>query len=136
MKINKLYAKLSFQSLFVMTAMALSLGASTWFTHPAAAADCGGVETAIIDCNESGGGDIQQSGLMGLLRIVINIMAISVGVLAVGALVYAGILYASARDSQEQVQKAKDMMRNTIIGIVLFAGMYSIVQFLVPGGVF
>lgn len=137
MKINKLYSKLFVQSFFVIVATLLSLGIFFWLTHPAAAAGkCGDVDTAIISCNETGGGGIEQSGLMGLLRIVINIMAISVGVLAVGALVYAGILYASARDSQEQVQKAKDMMRNTIIGIVLFAGMYSIVQFLVPGGVF
>lgn len=137
MKINKLYSKPFFQSLFVVAAILLSLSVSFWITHSAAAAGkCGGVDTAIISCNEGGGGNIEQSGLMGLLRIVINIMALSVGVLAVGALVYAGILYASARDSQEQVQKAKDMIRNTIIGLILFAGMYSIVEFLIPKGVF
>lgn len=130
-----MYSTSLFVALCAAVAVSLLAGILTYLS-PQVGADCGGVKTAIIDCNKSGGGNIEDSGLMGLLEIVINIMAISVGVLAVGTLVFAGVMYASAGDSQDQVQKAKGMIRNTIIGLVLFAGMYSIIEFLVPGGVF
>lgn len=104
---------------------------------PLAMADCAGVPTAILSCPSQfdGSGGIEKSGLMGILTVVVNIMAAIVGIVAIGAFVYAGILYASAGDSQEQVKKARDIIRNTVIGIVLFVALYSIANFIVPGGV-
>lgn len=112
---------------------------------PANAATCGGVEVAylgaICDDSQGGGGggnadDIGNSGLWKILTGVLNIMMAGVGILAVGGIVYGSILYASAQDNQSQVQKAIEIFRNVTIGLVSFALMYSLLQFLIPGGVF
>lgn len=92
---------------------------------------CGDVETSVISCNESDGNPI-----WGLLLIGVNVLAGLVGVVAIGGFVYAAILYSSAGDQAGQVTKAKTTIANVVVGLVLFAGMYSFMQFLVPGGVF
>ena len=71
-----------------------------------------------------------------LLKYVLWILTAGVGIVAVGAVVYAGILYASAGDNQQQVQQAKTAIKNTVIGIVAFALMSLVLNWLIPGGVF
>lgn len=99
--------------------------------------DCGGVETAIIKCNQNNDGtDVENNGIWGLLLIAINIMTAGVGVLAVGGIVYAAILYTTAEDKADQVKKSTDIITNVVIGLVAFALMYAGLNFLIPGGVF
>lgn len=102
---------------------------------PVFAQECAGVETAIIECPEEGS-STQQTGVWYLLIIALNILTAGVGIAAVGGMVYAAILYASARQQADQVKKAKDIMLNIVIGLVAYAGMYLIINFLVPGGLF
>lgn len=98
---------------------------------------CGGVETAIISCtDQKGGGELEDSGLWGILLIVVNIMTAGVGVLALAGIVYGAVLYTSAGGSPEQVKKAYTIFTNVVIGVVAFGGMYALLNFLVPGGVF
>ena len=102
---------------------------------------CAGVEVSYLDALCKGGGDgssgeIENSGLWQILTGVLNIMITGVGVLAVAGIVYGSILYASAADNQEQVKNAMGIFRNVAIGLVTFAMMYSLLQFLIPGGIF
>lgn len=103
---------------------------------------CGGVETAIINCAQPGKGDkdtevaVEDTGLWGLLILTINIMTAGVGVLAVGGFVYGGILYTTSRGNPDQVKKARSVFTNVIIGVVCFGGMFALLNFIVPGGVF
>lgn len=83
-----------------------------------------------------GGLGLCEGGIPALLEVGSNILAGLVGVVAVGGLVWAGILYASADGSAEQVAKAKGMIRNVVIGLVVFALIYTATNFLIPGGVF
>lgn len=99
-------------------------------------ADCAGVKTSIINCDASGKDGIENSGLWALLIIALNILAGLVGVVAVGGIVYGAIKYSSAQDNASQVQEAIGIIRNVVIGIVLFMGMYTILQALIPGGIF
>jgi protein-tyrosine phosphatase len=85
-----------------------------------------------LNCN----GGSSSNGVWEIILLIINVLTAGVGVLAVGGIVYGAILYASAGDNTGQVQKAKEILRNVIIGIVAFLGMYAFVQFLIPGGVF
>lgn len=94
--------------------------------------DCGGVKTAIIKCSDGAG----EGAIIGLLKFGIQIMTMGVGVLAVAGIIYAGILYASAAGAQEQVKKAKMMIFNVVIGLAAYAFMVSLLEFLIPGGVF
>lgn len=139
---------------------------STVLSSVALAVTCGGVQTSIIDCKEEGGGTcpnnpegskyltkaqvdagtlcddkstpdrISGTGVWGILLLIINIMTAGVGVLAVGGVIYGSILYTTATDSMEQKKKGKVIIFNVVLGIFVYALMYSFLNFIVPGGIF
>jgi len=102
------------------------------------AATCAGVETSIIGCTQKGGDNAsaKDSGIWGLLLLALNILTAGVGIAAVGGVVYAAILYTSASDRADQVKQAKDVLQNVAIGIAAYGGMYLLLNFLIPGGIF
>jgi len=55
-----------------------------------------------------------------------------VGIIFIALMVYAGFLWMSARGETEPVEKAQTIVRNSIIGLVLAVGAYSITAFVVP----
>lgn len=91
---------------------------------------CGGTSTALIDCDDS------ENGLVSLIKMVVGILYTVVGILAVVMVMAAGVVYATAGENANQVSLAKTMIRNTVIGILLYVFMTVILNFLVPGGVF
>jgi len=99
---------------------------------------CGGAETSIISCdqNSSKPGSAKQSAVWSLLTMALKILTAGVGIAAVGGIVYGAILFASARDSAEQVKKAIGIITNVAIGIVAYGLMFLILNFLIPGGIF
>ncbi|MGE5327771.1 MAG: hypothetical protein ACM3KH_00385 [Thiobacillus sp.] len=97
---------------------------------------CGGVDTSIIECKETGTKNLEDTGVWGLLMFVINILTMGVGVAAVGGVVYGSVLYTTASGSVDQTKKAKHIILNTVVGIIAYALMYAALNFLVPGGVF
>jgi hypothetical protein len=62
-------------------------------------------------------------------------MTVIIGIVAVGGIAYAAILYASARDNQNQVNEAMTIIRNIVIGILLYGFTIVIINWLIPGGV-
>jgi hypothetical protein len=107
-----------------------SLSFQLLITHSVwAASSCGSQETALVACSS-------ESAVWGVLLTAINVLTACIGVVAVGGIVYGAFLYASSGQDAAQTGRAKDVIRNVIIGLLLFAGMYAILQFLVPGGVF
>lgn len=119
--------------LLIPVASAALIPAETTF-----AAKCGGVDTAIISCsqNSTDPKTVQETGIWGILIMVINIMTAGVGVLALAGLVYGAVLYTSAGGSPEQVKKARNIFTNVVIGVIAFGGMFVLLNFIVPGGVF
>lgn len=97
---------------------------------------CGGVPTSVISCGQTGKGDIENTGIWGILLLAINILTAGIGIAAVGGIVYGSILYASAGGSPEGVKKAKSIILNVVIGLVAYALMYSFLNFIIPGGLF
>lgn len=96
---------------------------------------CAILPSAFCEDAKSGGTDVANSGVFKLLVWVLNIMTAGVGIAAVGALVYAGILYASAGGGSDQIVKSKKIITDTVIGIVVYALMFLVINWLVPGGV-
>ena len=93
--------------------------------------------TAIIKCDIPDGAEgYKNTGLWSILILIINILTAGVGVVALAGIVYGSILYTSAGGNQEQVKKAMGIFTNIVIGIIAFAGMWALLNFLVPGGVF
>jgi len=122
------------------------------------AASCGGVTTSIISCSQTSSGTCpdgavvargelcsdksvpktttENTGVWGLLLLVINIMTAGIGVIAIAGIVYGSILYSAAGDSSEKVSKAREVIRNVVIGMVAYALMYAALNFIIPGGLF
>ena len=113
-------------------------GGDGGLSNPIEGSDCGGVQTAIIKCDEKydNKGDIETNGVWALLMLVLNILTAGVGIVAVGGIVYGAILYTTAEDKADQVKKATDIITNVVIGLIAFALMWALLNFIVPGGVF
>lgn len=99
---------------------------------------CGEVATAFnYGCDgadsKSGGND---NPIFQVLFFIVNIVALGVGMVAVGGVIYGAILYTSAGDNGEQTKKGIHIIVNAVLGVTLFAFMYAILNFLVPGGLF
>ncbi|MBC7564977.1 hypothetical protein H7100_01965 [Candidatus Saccharibacteria bacterium] len=133
MKIKQTIKTLVIGALLLVASFAIAAPTNTF-----ALEKCGGVDTSIIKCDQTGGKDaaVEQTGVWGLLLLTINILTAGVGIAAIGGIIYGAILYTSAGGSPEQVKKAMGIITNVVIGIVAYALMYGVLNFLIPGGVF
>jgi hypothetical protein len=139
--------------------MALGLSVAAVPHRASATGSCDGVDTNIISCNQDSSNGtcpdgtvvalssscpdgskpilaVENTGVWGLLLMAINILTAGIGILAVAGIVYGSVLYASAGGSPEQVKKAMGIISNVVIGIVAYALMYALLNFLIPGGLF
>ena len=103
------------------------------YAAPAAtnSSKCGDTKTQLIACDaKTGVGTINS-----LISITISVLTVIIGIVATGALAYAGIIYASAEDNQSKVSEARGLIRNVIIGLLLYALTIAIINWLIPGGI-
>ena len=104
--------------------------------NPWVTKNCSDIDTSVIDCVESNEGGVAGSALWHLLLLVINILSAGIGLAAVGGAVYGAVLYSSAGANPDNVKKAKEMFVNIGIGVVAYLLMYSLLNYLIPGGLF
>lgn len=76
-----------------------------------------------------------DNGILFLLKLVIRILTGLVAALSAVSLIYAGFQYVTAGDQSSQVQAAKERITQTLIGVLLYAFMASILHFIIPGGI-
>lgn len=100
-------------------------------TQASASGTCGDSKTEFIRCEESAG----LGSIGALIKIAIFVVTVIIGIAAVGGLGYAAVLYAAARDNQGQVSEARTIIRNVVIGLVLYGFAIALINWLVPGGV-
>jgi hypothetical protein len=70
------------------------------------------------------------------LKLFLLFLSGAVGIVVVLMLVIAGIQYISSAGDPGAIKAAKDRIVNAITALVLFALMYAILSFLIPGGLF
>ena len=114
-------------SIFIATVIA----GSAFVPRIALAANCGGAETSVISCEGEG-----STAIINIIKQVIKILTAGVGVAAFGAVVYGAFLYTTSEGSPDKVKKAREVWMNTVIGLLMFAFMVAITNFIIPGGVF
>ena len=73
-------------------------------------------------------------GVFTVLNLVVDILSMGVGVLGVIGIVLVGIQYLTAKGNVDQVERSKKRLYAIIIGIAVYALLYSGVQWLMPGG--
>jgi hypothetical protein len=79
---------------------------------------------------------VSDTGVWGILLLIINILTAGVGIAAIGGIIYGAVMYTTAGGSPEQVKKAMGIITNVVIGVVAYALMFSGLNFLIPGGLF
>lgn len=95
------------------------------------------VETTIIPCDGSGTAEANKGdGIYCVLNLALNILTYGVGIAGTIGIVITGVQYLTARDNEQQLVKAKSRLFNIVIGLALYAAMWAILQFLLPGGIF
>ena len=123
--------------MYIMTGLMIAgVAAFALPATQASALECSTLPQSLCDAAGYEGSDVKQSGIWQLLLLVVNILTAGVALTAVAGIVYGAVLYVSAANSPEQVKKAKTILINVVIGVVTFALMYSLLQWLIPGGVF
>ena len=95
---------------------------------PVFAASCGGVNTTVIKCDD---GD----GINGILHLVINILSGVIGILAVAGVVFAGFQYQTSAGDAAKMAKAKNRIVQIVIGLLIYAVMWAVLDLLIPGGI-
>ncbi|MDB5177180.1 MAG: rane protein of unknown function [Candidatus Saccharibacteria bacterium] len=93
--------------------------------------NCGDAETVLISCKGTG---VQAIG--DVLRIAISVLTVIIGVAAVGGIAWAAVIYAKAEDNASEVSEARTLIRNIVIGLLLYGFLVGIINWLVPGNVF
>lgn len=90
--------------------------------------------------NAPGGGGATTSilpsdwGVSDILKLILNIVVYGLGAAAVLGVIIAGIMYMTARDNEAQVAKAKTRLFEVVIGLVAWAVMFAVLNWLIPGG--
>lgn len=120
----------------LLTVMTIFLGGIV-ATAPVFAADCTcpdgtkGVPTAILAngcaCDSGNGNSIVQ-----ILQLVINIMSVGIGIFGVIGITVVGIQYLTAGGNEEKTRKAKTRLFEIVIGLVVYAIIYALLDWLLP----
>jgi hypothetical protein len=91
---------------------------------------------ALAEGGDLGAGIVQgyappARNLPGTIIGIVNFVLIIVGVLALAFLVYGGFLYITSRGDETQVEAAKRVIFNAIIGIVVIGVAAALVNFVI-----
>jgi hypothetical protein len=97
-----------------------------WF-----AAQCGNVQTTLIDC----GTGSEESGIYSILALAVNILTIGIGAGGVIGIIISGIQYMTANGDPATMTKAKRRIVEVLIGLGAFAVLWAFLEWLIPGGV-
>jgi hypothetical protein len=72
---------------------------------------------------------LSQAGLPVIVGNIINVLLGFLGIVLLGYLLYAGFLWMTAGGEEENVTKAKSMIKNSIIGLVIIVAAFAISSF-------
>ncbi|MFA6994813.1 MAG: hypothetical protein WC249_00140 [Patescibacteria group bacterium] len=61
---------------------------------------------------------------------IVGIILSFIGVLFLGLMIYAGIMWMMAQGNEQQITKAKDLITNSIIGLIIVFAAYAITTFI------
>ncbi|MDP2708803.1 MAG: hypothetical protein Q8O93_02010 [bacterium] len=72
---------------------------------------------------------VGEDGLAIAAGIVIQAILAVIGIIFLALMLYAGYNWMTARGEQEKVDKAKDTIQRSIIGLIIIVGAYAIWRF-------
>lgn len=97
------------------------------FTHAQAPLD---IDTSLGEVGGAAGIDTTQT-LQTTIGLIINVLLGFLGVIFLVLTIYAGFLWMTAGGNADQVEKAKKMLIQAIIGLVILLSAYAISNFVI-----
>lgn len=82
--------------------------------------------------HECAGKDSGKESIGCVIELVVNILTILVGIAGVIGIVIVGIQYITAGGSEEQTRKAKRRLFEIVLGLVAYAAVYGLAQWILP----
>lgn len=76
------------------------------------------------------------SAILDITYAIIRFLSIGIGIIVTISIILAGIQYATSEGNPETTQKAKLRIQNALIGLLIYIFAFSLLQFLIPGGLF
>lgn len=76
------------------------------------------------------------SPILDLTFAFIRFLSIGVGIIVAISIIIAGIQYSMSEGNAETTSKAKGRIRSAILALFIYIFMFSILQFIIPGGIF
>ena len=125
---NKRIAKKGFLPIIITLLMVCCF--TFLLRQPVFAAECAGIDTSIVECESSEGGGVLRE----VLWIIVDAVSIGIGILAVIGIVITGTQYLTSSGNELQATKAKRRLAEIIAGVILYVGMWSFLNWLLPGG--
>lgn len=121
----------------ILTLAAITIGFMFVNIPVASAAEtCSGVKTSIdYGCKSTGTG-VQATPVFALLLAAVNFLSIGVGIVVIGGILWGAFLYITANGNSGKTEQAMSIVVNSVIGLFVYAFLFAIVNFLVPGGLF
>lgn len=88
------------------------------------------------DCNEAEVKDLDSGNcaVVGVIKTITNTLAAFAGIIIVAMIIWGGIQYSTAGPDAAKVQAAKQKIANALIALMLLIFGFSLIQWLVPGG--
>ncbi len=83
------------------------------------------------DTGEAGFGVREPRSLPVTVGNIIKNFMVLLGIFAVVLILYAGFLWMNARGNEQQVEKAKNILTQAVIGLIIILAAYSIAGFVV-----
>ncbi len=97
---------------------------------------------ATTECYDSDGHKVYSTSILGcandlnsLLIMIAKILTAGVLIAAVAGIIFGAVLYMTAGGSADKTKKGVTVIRDVIIGLVVYGLMYVILNFIIPGGV-
>lgn len=116
------------KKIFLTAAVIFSLAAPVFVS--AVTTPCTtGLNCALGNLNASAGTTGLQSDLADTVATVIKTVLALVGTIFLVLTIYAGIMWMTAQGEEEKVTKAKDIIKATVIGLVIIMSAYAITFF-------
>lgn len=122
------------KSLFIISSLVIVFSV-VFLTSPSVFAACAedSVETNFFGCVEDNG---EGCGVWIAINLILTVLTFGVAIAGTVGLVITAIMYLTARDNTNQVTKAKKRILEIVIGLAIYAAMWSIASWLIPGGIF
>lgn len=98
-----------------------------------ASGTCSCIDTSLFGqiCSDGSGKEIFM-----ILSLAINVMSVGVAVLAAVGIAVFGIQWLTSKGDPAKLTKAKSRLFNVVTGLVVYVLLYTVLEFLIPGGVF